>query len=932
MSVIESLRRHLTRIDVALGVAALVGLALYLFVLPRHHPDAAARYTLTAAQAEERADAFLTESGWDLAGLQRHVHLYRNEDLLREMQEDLGRPEALRRLRETPGGHIPAYAWRARYIETAAAEDADRTIQAGSDIDEEEVEQSSTFIVRLTQAGEVWEYHLNDEGWEDERQLQALRRVERETIASVFGERTTDDPLDPVDAPPAIRLADLPDSVFADAFFFEREDTLWRQESAPRVLSEAALMQRFTRLLQETRQLVGAPPDTTLLSNVVTGTAGARTFRMTLPEGAPVAYALHHLDRTAWSPDRFQVEDVSFPPNTEGRLATVRLARSEPLAEQPTHLDVTVTAGGVLRHLDAQFETEESASSTLDDAASVAEGVLFALLSLILIIVFFKRLGARLIDTTVIRVDGIVIGVLMALTAGLISEYEFGVESFWIQLGIQVLIAAVTGIASGLFAGIIAGAGDSMTRAAWSKKVYAASLVRLGQFRNVFVGAALLRGLSLALILVGLHVVMLMLWPEAIITFENERFLNSVTLQPSLWITAQEGAGAYFTLLFVLLGAGTLMYRAMPRSWIVVGVVTLLFIGVKGSILDLAPAGHAWLAGGVVGLVLGMAYWAFDFVTCFVAYFCARVLWQISEGWLVGGSPLVIDVGIVALLLGVVLVLGLIGVGSGRTKREVGEYVPEYLQELAQQERLKRELEIAQQVQNSFLPRRMPKVEGVDVAAMCLAAQEVGGDYYDFIELDPRRLAIVVGDVSGKGIQAAFYMTLVKGMLQALCRKNTSPAAVMRQLNSMFYDNVPRGTFISMIYGVLDVEAQTFTFARAGHNPVILKRSPSQHADFVQPAGLALGLVEGQQFDDTIEEARLDLRRGDVVTFYTDGFSEAMNLRKEQYGDERLAHKVSDVGQLSASDILHAIAEDVHRFVEGMGRHDDMTMVVIKLD
>jgi serine phosphatase RsbU (regulator of sigma subunit) len=142
---------------------------------------------------------------------------------------------------------------------------------------------------------------------------------------------------------------------------------------------------------------------------------------------------------------------------------------------------------------------------------------------------------------------------------------------------------------------------------------------------------------------------------------------------------------------------------------------------------------------------------------------------------------------------------------------------------------------------------------------------------------------------------------------------------------------VPRGTFISMIYGVLDVEARTFTFARAGHNPVILKRSPSQHSEFLQPAGMALGLVEGDQFASTIKEARLDLRMGDVLVFYTDGFSEAMNLDKDQYGDERLADKVSGFGQKSASAILHAVAEDVHHFVEGMGRHDDMTMLVLKL-
>ncbi len=175
-------------------------------------------------------------------------------------------------------------------------------------------------------------------------------------------------------------------------------------------------------------------------------------------------------------------------------------------------------------------------------------------------------------------------------------------------------------------------------------------------------------------------------------------------------------------------------------------------------------------------------------------------------------------------------------------------------------------------------------------------------------------------------------MTLTKGILQTLSREGLSPAEVMRRLNMLFYANAPRGTFISMIYGVFDVEARTFTFARAGHNPVILKRSPSQEPDLVQPTGQAIGLVAGPTFDDTIEECTLDLRIGDVLVFYTDGFSEAMNAAKDQYGDDRLARKVGEAGNRSATEILHAVAEDVHHFVGAADRHDDMTMVVVKLD
>ena len=285
-----------------------------------------------------------------------------------------------------------------------------------------------------------------------------------------------------------------------------------------------------------------------------------------------------------------------------------------------------------------------------------------------------------------------------------------------------------------------------------------------------------------------------------------------------------------------------------------------------------------------------------------------------------------------AVLVAGIAVLGFVGVASGRSGREVKEYVPAYIEELAQQERMEHELKLAQQVQTSFLPRKMPDVHGLDIAAMCLPALEVGGDYYDFVEVGPGKLAVAVGDVSGKGIQAAFYMTLAKGFVQTLSRDGRSPADVLRRLNALFCENAPRGTFISMIYGVVDVEARTFSFARAGHNPVILKRSPSQRPELFQPAGMAIGLAAGRRFDEAIEEATLELRPGDALVFYTDGFSEAMNRMKEQYGDDRLARKVGDVGQRPASGILQLVSEDVHHFVQEAGRHDDMTMVVVKLD
>ncbi len=167
------------------------------------------------------------------------------------------------------------------------------------------------------------------------------------------------------------------------------------------------------------------------------------------------------------------------------------------------------------------------------------------------------------------------------------------------------------------------------------------------------------------------------------------------------------------------------------------------------------------------------------------------------------------------------------------------------------------ELEIARDVQMSFLPVKNPQFKGLDIAAKCIPALEVGGDYYDFVRLDESRLGIIIGDVSGKGTQAAFYMTLTKGFVKALSKTIKSPSEFLIQINELFYENVERGTFISMIYGIFDLKENTLTFSRAGHNPVLARQSDKNEIELLNPVGLALGLEKGQIFSRTIKELKV---------------------------------------------------------------------------
>ncbi|OQX95396.1 hypothetical protein B6I21_05675, partial [candidate division KSB1 bacterium 4572_119] len=240
-------------------------------------------------------------------------------------------------------------------------------------------------------------------------------------------------------------------------------------------------------------------------------------------------------------------------------------------------------------------------------------------------------------------------------------------------------------------------------------------------------------------------------------------------------------------------------------------------------------------------------------------------------------------------------------------------------------------LEIARRVQSSFLPRKKPTLSGIDIASACIPATEVGGDYFDFIALDENRLGVVIGDVSGKGISAAFHMTLTKGFLKSQAKTVESPREVLIHLNELFYENVERTTFISMIYGIFDIRNKKFTFARAGHNPLLLKKDGIKDVEILCPKGLALGLEKGELFQRVIEEYSIGINSKDVFMFYTDGFSEAMNNKKEEFGEDRLKSILNKVHSISAENIMAETKSQVLAFVNNADQHDDMTMIIVKI-
>jgi serine phosphatase RsbU (regulator of sigma subunit) len=258
------------------------------------------------------------------------------------------------------------------------------------------------------------------------------------------------------------------------------------------------------------------------------------------------------------------------------------------------------------------------------------------------------------------------------------------------------------------------------------------------------------------------------------------------------------------------------------------------------------------------------------------------------------------------------------------------------LQTAAEKKRLDEELRIARQIQMSLLPRGPLDVPGLGVTALCVPAREVGGDYYDFFRLPDDRLGVLIADVSGKGTSAALYMAELKGLVLALSQTHESPRELLIEVNRIISDNLDSRSFITMTYGVIDTRAGIMTYCRAGHTPLIYRPAdPEAEAQVLTPSGLVVGLrIPGaaEKFSDLLDEQRIDLSVGDVITLYTDGITEAMNGEGDLFGDARLSRIIEEHGHLSCGELRERILREIESFVGGADQHDDMTMILVKVE
>jgi len=238
---------------------------------------------------------------------------------------------------------------------------------------------------------------------------------------------------------------------------------------------------------------------------------------------------------------------------------------------------------------------------------------------------------------------------------------------------------------------------------------------------------------------------------------------------------------------------------------------------------------------------------------------------------------------------------------------------------------IQHEMQLARDIQINLLPREQPQLSGYDIAGMSFPAKEVGGDYFDFIPIDDQKLAVCLGDVSGKGIAAAMLMANLQAIIRGQTLLNLSPKECLRHSNKLLYRSTDRQKFATLFYGILDDQQHELCFANAGHNrPILFKTGKLPAA--IETSGIALSFLENVSYGETI----VSFNPGDVLLIYSDGITEAMNKNYEEFGEEKLTELVHQNIELSAKALIEKVIQAVKVHAADQSQFDDMTISIIK--
>ncbi len=250
--------------------------------------------------------------------------------------------------------------------------------------------------------------------------------------------------------------------------------------------------------------------------------------------------------------------------------------------------------------------------------------------------------------------------------------------------------------------------------------------------------------------------------------------------------------------------------------------------------------------------------------------------------------------------------------------------------EANEKKRLDHDLQIARDIQRILLPSESPHIEGFEISGLNIAASHVSGDYFDYITVDEERLGVAIADVSGKGIPASLIMAICRSVLRSQAPESASPSEVLKKVNRQLYPDIKEDMFISLAYLVLDHVRATVTLCRAGHDAPFLYRAATGKVTPIKPPGLVLGIDSGSVFDRITGDLAVPLERDDCLLLYTDGVTEALDEKGDEFGLERTMTSFGGSAAQGAPAIIEKLIEDLRTFVGSTPQNDDITLIAIR--
>jgi len=264
------------------------------------------------------------------------------------------------------------------------------------------------------------------------------------------------------------------------------------------------------------------------------------------------------------------------------------------------------------------------------------------------------------------------------------------------------------------------------------------------------------------------------------------------------------------------------------------------------------------------------------------------------------------------------------------TLRVMGDKLNLAQRDIVEKERVARELEIAREIQKNILPRTYPKTASFEFSGAYRSAREVGGDYYDFIDLDDYHLGFLVADVSGKSLPGMLVMLLTRDIVIRLARSMHRPADLLSAVNQELSTSIKKGMFVTMFYGVLGKQTGLFTYASAGHNPLVHLNQQTGEAELIKTKGYPLGMMPDDQFRKRIETQQIRLSEDDWLIQYTDGINEAQNAEGEEFGMKRFMQVLKSRSSGQPEDLSTETLNELEAFVGSAPQYDDITLLTLK--